>query len=90
MNLDDQSPDVVDHVCDLIQGCLESDHTSVSGALVTWRDVMTMPMTDGSGGTICFVTQRSRVVRHKAPLHALPENDDAFSLAYTGMFPVLP
>ena len=89
-NLGDDSPAAADHVCDIVQGCLQRAHTSVSGAIVTWRDVLTTPMRDGSGGTLCVLRQHSRLVRHQQPLHPLSENDDEICIGYTSGFQVRP
>ena len=80
----------VAQVCDILEQSLRRHNTSVSGVLVTWKDNLIKPMTDDSGGHLCFIRQHSHLVQHEAPIHRLPENVDPLMLAHTVMLKVLP
>ena len=65
----------VDRICQILKQYLKRDNSSVSGSLVTWRSIQVLPMTDGSGGTLCVLNQHSKFVRHTRPLRDLPEEE---------------
>jgi len=83
-------PQEVVRICAILEQLLRQHCTSVSGVLVIWRDNKLVPMTDGSGGLLCFVRQHSHLLRHRDPKHKLPESQDPFMVAYTVMLKVLP
>lgn len=86
---DSTSPEI-DRVSNLLQRSMHTSNTSVSGALITWRDTVIIPMTDGSGGTLCLLRQYSRIVRHAKPLHELPPDDSFLRIGHTVGFQVQP
>ncbi len=83
------SPEI-DRVCALLQHSMQTDNAAVSGALITWRDTVITPMTDGSGGILCVLRQHSRVVRHSNPLRELPSDDSFLRIGHTIAFQVQP
>lgn len=92
-NLQDQSsgmPQEVAGICAILEQSLRQLYTSVSGVLVTWGDNILVPMTDGSGGLLCFARQHSQLLLHKTPKRKLPDHQDPFLVAHTVMLKVLP
>jgi hypothetical protein len=85
-----EMPQEVTGICAILERSLRQHCTSVSGVLVTWRDSMLVPMTDGGGGVLCFVRQHSHLLRHEAPKHSLPGRQDLLMVGYTAMLKVLP
>lgn len=90
IQLGDSAPSEIDRVARLLQHSMQTDNTTVSGALITWRDTVITPMTDGSGGTLCALRQHSRIVRHSNPLRELPADGSFLRFGHTVAFQVLP
>jgi hypothetical protein len=90
-NFGDSFPDEIVKIQEVIQRCLRQHYTSVGGVVLLWKDYITLPMTDGSGGVLWFLRYRSHLIRHSGEAKApLPEDPEPIMLGYTGMLKYLP
>ncbi len=85
----EQIPLEVTRICKILKQSLRQYCRSVSGVLIVWKENLLVPMTDGSGGTLCFIRQHSHLLQHQAPRRKLPGNRKDLMIAYTVMLKIL-